>query len=174
MRKSTAHPLMISLRDVPETVLVPAKHLTGGSVGAQLVYGHEASMMIATRMPGYHSKPHLHDCEQLNYVLAGELFVFIDDAGFLVKQHDLFRVPRNAVHWSLVQGDGPCVLLEVHAPALIGDPGFTDTAVALLGSEEAETDIVKVGSVWPAQFDQTEIERRVMDAWAGQRGQDGG
>jgi hypothetical protein len=73
-----------------------------------------------------------------------------------------------------VQGDGPCVLLEVHAPALIGDPGFTDTAVALLRSEETETDIVKVGSVWPARFDQAEIEQRVMDAWAGPGGRDGG
>src|SRR4029077_21047928 len=141
---------------------VPAKHLSGGSVGAKIAYGADASIMVATRQPGYHSRPHLHDSEQLNYVLAGELYVFIDETGFLVKQGDVFRVPRNAVHWSWVQGTAPCVLLETHAPPLIGDPGVIDTAVALVTAAEKDIAITKVGSQWPTDIDQTSVERRVV------------
>ena len=31
-------------------------------------YGNECSLMIATRRPGYHTKPHQHESEQINYV----------------------------------------------------------------------------------------------------------
>jgi quercetin dioxygenase-like cupin family protein len=155
-------PLMTTLNDVPDTVLVPGQHLSGGSIGAKIVYGTDASMIVATRQPGYHSKPHLHDAEQLNYVMAGELYVFIEHDGFLVKEGDLFRVPRNAVHWSWVQGAKPCVLLEMHAPPLIGDPGVADTAVALMDASDKLADIVRVRSEWPADVDQAAVERRVM------------
>jgi mannose-6-phosphate isomerase-like protein (cupin superfamily) len=155
-------PLMIRLDDVPETVLVPATHLSGGSIGAKIAYGKDASIIVATRQPGYHSKPHLHDAEQLNYVLAGELYVFIDDTGFLVQPGDLFRVPRNAIHWSWVHGTAPCVLLEVHAPPLIGDPGIIDTAVALMSEAEKSAGVAGIGSQWPRDVDQASVERRVM------------
>jgi len=155
-------PLKVSLADIGETVLVPARHLAGGAVTAKIAYGKDASLMVATREPGYHSKPHLHDCEQLNYVLAGELYVFIDDTGFLVRAGDVFRVPRNAVHWSWVQGTTPCVLLEVHAPGLIGDPGIAEAAVALIDEREGRGDIVAIGSQWPTNIDQTGVEARVM------------
>jgi mannose-6-phosphate isomerase-like protein (cupin superfamily) len=159
--------LNVALADIPETCLVPAKFLTGGSVGAQIAYGRETSMMIATRQPHYHSKPHAHDSEQLNYVLEGELYVFVGDDGFLVKTGDIFRVPRNAVHWSWVQGTTPCVLLETHTPPLIGDEGVVDTAVALLAKGESREGIEAVTSQWPAGFDQAAVERKVMRRSAG-------
>jgi quercetin dioxygenase-like cupin family protein len=157
-----ASSLIVTFAEVPETNLVPAKFLSGGSIGAQIVYGQESSMMIATRQPQYHSKPHSHDSEQLNYVLEGELYVFVGDAGFLAKKGDTFRIPRNAVHWSWVQGTSPCVLLETHTPPLIGDPGVIDTARALIGEGETRNGIVAVPSRWPADFDRDAIERRVM------------
>lgn len=159
-------PLLAALADIPETILVPAKHLTGGSVGAQIAYGRDCSLMVATRQPGYHSKPHRHDAEQLNYVLAGELYIFVDQDGFLARAGDVFRIPRNAVHWSWVQGSAPCVLLEVHAPALIGDPGVTETARALIDHDERGDGIAAVASEWPTDIDQAAVERRVMDAAA--------
>jgi quercetin dioxygenase-like cupin family protein len=165
----TRSSLAVALADIPETCLVPAKFLTGGSVGAQIAYGREASIMIATRQPQYHSKPHAHDSEQLNYVLEGELYVFIDDDGFLVKKGDVFRVPRNAVHWSWVQGTTPCVLLEMHTPPLIGDEGVLDTAVALLSEAEPRDGIVAVASQWPGGSDQAAVERKVMQRTAGAR-----
>ncbi len=154
--------LVSSLSDIPETVLVPAKFLSGGSVGAQIAYGMESSLMVATRQPQYHSKPHFHDCEQLNYVLEGELYIFVDDDGFLARKGDVFRIPRNAIHWSWVQGNTPCVLLEVHTPPLIGDPGVTDTALALIGDDESRDAIVAVPSHWPDGFDRDAVEKKVL------------
>jgi quercetin dioxygenase-like cupin family protein len=155
--------LRVSLADIPETVLVPAKYLSGGSVGAQIAHGRDISLMIATRQPGYHSKPHLHDAEQLNYVLEGELYVFVENTGFLAKKGDVFRIPRNALHWSWVQGNGPCVLLEAHSPPLVGDPGVADTAVALMNPSERET-VTGIDSKWPADFDRDAVERKIRQS----------
>ena len=153
--------LNTSLFDVPETVLVPAKYLSGGSIGAQIAYGREMSLMIATRQPGYHSRPHLHDAEQLNFVLEGELYVFVEGAGFLAKKNDLFRIPRNAIHWSWVRGKGPCVLLEAHSPPLVGDKGVTDTAVALMQPAEREG-VLAIASQWPTDFDRDAAESEIL------------
>jgi quercetin dioxygenase-like cupin family protein len=160
--RSKVSPLVATLAEIPETNLVPVKFLSGGSIGAQIAYGLNSSIMVATRQPQYHSKPHAHDSEQLNYVLEGELYVFVEDGGFLVKKGDVFRIPRNAIHWSWVQGTTPCVLLEVHTPPLIGDPGVTNTARALLGDDEDRGAIVAVSSEWPANFDRDATERNVM------------
>jgi len=159
---SRSSPLHAALADIPETNLVPAKFLSGGSIGAQIAYGRESSLMVATRQPQYHSKPHCHDSEQLNYVLEGELYVFVDDDGFLAREGDIFRIPRNAVHWSQVQGTKRCVLLETHAPPLIGDPGVTETAVALMSEGEAREGIVGIRSEWPSDLDQGAVERKVL------------
>jgi quercetin dioxygenase-like cupin family protein len=156
--------LMASLDDIPETNLVPAQFLSGGSVGAKIAYGRDASIMVATRQPQYHSKPHSHDAEQLNYVLEGELYVFVEGDGFLAKKGDIFRIPRNAIHWSWVQGTTRCVLLETHTPPLIGDPGVIDTATALIGDNEERDGIVAVPSNWPADFNRDAVERKVMNA----------
>jgi quercetin dioxygenase-like cupin family protein len=153
--------LCVNAADIAETVLVPAKYLSGGSIGAQITYGENMSLLIATRQPGYHSKPHKHDAEQLNYVLDGELYVFVDDDGFLARKGDIFRIPRNAVHWSWVQGTRSCVLLETHAPPLVGDPGVIDTAVSLT-ERNAPDDFVTVKSEWPAAFECTPTEKRVL------------
>lgn len=167
MTAPPSHPrLLTSVADMPETNLVPATFLSGGSIGAQIAYGRESSLMIATRQPQYHSKPHRHDAEQLNYVLQGELYVFVDDDGFLAREGDIFRIPRNALHWSWVQGDKPCTLLETHTPPLIGDPGVTDTAVALIAETESRDGIAAVESQWPESFDQIAIERKVVPAAA--------
>lgn len=155
-------PLHVALADIPETCLVPAKYLSGGSIGAQIAYGLESSMMVAVRKPQYHSKPHRHDAEQLNFVLDGELYVFVDDEGFLARKGDIFRIPRNAVHWSWVQGSVPCVLLETHTPPLIGDPDVLDTAVALIAESERRDGMTAVPSLWPENVDRERVERRVM------------
>lgn len=155
-------PYSVALKDVPETALVPAKYLTGGSIGARIAYGKESSMMVATRQPGYHSKPHQHDSEQLNYVLEGELLIFVEQTAFRVRKGDIFRVPRNAVHWSWVQGTTECMLLETHTPSLIGDPGVMETAVSLLDPDEEKSGFASVATDWPTEFDRDAVERKVL------------
>lgn len=80
------------------------------AVTTQMAYGNDSSIMVATRPPGFHSKPHYHDSEQLNYVADGEMWIFIGEEGFPLKKGDFFRIPRNAVHWSWNRSDRPCIL----------------------------------------------------------------
>lgn len=162
--KSPRSSLLVNLTEIPETILVPAQYLAGGTVGAKIAYGRDMSIMVATRQPGYHSKPHRHDAEQLNYVMDGELFVFVGEFGFLARKGDLFRIPRNAVHWSWVQGCLPCILLEAHAPPLTADPGVLETAIALIDEVSGRPAMTGVGSEWPTDVDSAAVERRVMTA----------
>lgn len=156
--KTRTQSLAYSLNSVPEVELVPSKFLTGGAVTARITYGQDMSLMTATRDPGYHSRPHIHDSEQLNYVLAGELYVFIDEVAIHIRKGDVFRVPRNAVHWSWVQGNEPCTLLEVHTPPLLGDPGLFEGALPLAADDET-LDPQKVPSEWPQEFDRDAAEK---------------
>ena len=68
-------------------------------------YGNECSLMIATRRPGYHTKPHQHESEQINYVMDGEIWFFVKDHGFLCKKGDFHRIPANTVHWAFNRSD---------------------------------------------------------------------
>jgi quercetin dioxygenase-like cupin family protein len=88
-------------------------------MSTKMVRGNESTLMLATRPGGYHSRPHKHDTEQMNYVLDGEIWVFVEDQFFLVKAGDFYRVPRNAVHWGWITSDQPCTILEVFAPAYV-------------------------------------------------------
>ncbi len=56
-------------------------------------YGNECSLMWATRAPGYHTTPHAHEAEQINYVLEGEIWFFVEEHGFLCKAGDFQRIP---------------------------------------------------------------------------------
>lgn len=152
--------LLIPLDEVPDAELVPAAYVTGGSVTAKVVHGDSCSMMVATRVPGYHSKPHAHDCEQLNYVLEGEIFIYIEDGGYIARQGDMFRVPANAIHWSHVSDQG-CTLLEVHAPSLIGDANIAKDAVGLFTSAEKTGDVKRIPTDWHLDFDRDATERKV-------------
>lgn len=82
----------------------------------QLVYGTDSAFARSWRNPGYHSSPHIHDYEQLNYIQEGEMWFFVHDKGYHVKKGDTLRIPRNAIHWSWVKSDEPCLCYEVFSP----------------------------------------------------------
>jgi quercetin dioxygenase-like cupin family protein len=106
----------------------------GGAMSTKMVYGNDCNLMVAVRAPGYHSNPHRHECEQLNYVVEGEVWVFIENEAFLMKKGDFSRIPRNALHWAWNRGDTDCTLFEVHAPAC--DPLVRKNAVGLYAEGE--------------------------------------
>jgi len=102
-----------------------------------IVHGNNVSMMFATRPSGYHSKPHIHDCEQVNICLKGENIVFLQgqDPAFL-KEGDINRIPAGVIHWAWVTGSEPFDLLEIHSPGLQSDPKCKDYAVAMYADGE--------------------------------------
>ncbi|HTH96453.1 MAG TPA: cupin domain-containing protein [Stellaceae bacterium] len=81
-----------------------------------LVYGQDSALAISLRNGGYHSSPHIHDYEQINYIQEGEMWFFVHDKGYHVKKGDFLRIPRNAIHWSWVKTEEPCLCHEVFCP----------------------------------------------------------
>jgi len=82
----------------------------------RLVYGQDSALAISLRHSGYHSSPHIHDYEQINFIQEGEMWFFIHDRPYHVKKGDFLRIPRNAIHWSCVKTKEPCLCYEVFCP----------------------------------------------------------
>src|SRR5579872_4669921 len=135
--------LYVKSSDVPDAGNALAQR--GPEMSTKLVHGNDCNMMLATRPPGYHSNPHKHDSEQLNYVVSGDIWVFVDDQAFHVEAGDFYRVPRNAVHWGWVRSDQPCTILEVHAPAL--DPSTRKNIVGLYDKGETPAVVNPAASI---------------------------
>jgi quercetin dioxygenase-like cupin family protein len=106
---------------------VPARHarpLSAASENVMLtakqVFGTETSLLFAERAPGYHTKPHRHDSEQMNYIVAGEIWFYVDGHGYRCRPGDVMRIPRNKPHWAWNRGSEMAVVFESHSPPLIG------------------------------------------------------
>ena len=148
---------------ISEADLVPGEamvKLHGGQMKTLFIYGNEANLMIATRYSGYHSKPHRHTPEQLNYVLEGELWIFIEEEGYHLKKGDFLRIPGNALHWAWNRGTGPCTMAQVHAPVLY--PDGRKGAVGLFANNETPQ-VRKSPPQENVDMDVSDIERRVFE-----------
>jgi quercetin dioxygenase-like cupin family protein len=119
-----------------DSVMERAADMGTTSFTTKAVYGNASSLMVATRPAGYHSQPHFHDCEQLNLLRDGQLWVFIEDQAIHLDAGDFLRIPAGKVHWSWNQSDQPCVLFEVHTPGLHADPLISSFAVGLHDPDE--------------------------------------
>jgi quercetin dioxygenase-like cupin family protein len=149
--ESHRSPYHVRIEDVPAVDMAPPDGKQtgkGGALTAQMVFGSDTSIMIAERETGYHSKPHFHDAEQMNYVMDGSIWFFIGDHGFLAVKGDIVRIPRNAVHWAWVREPGNCVLFESHTPPLIGDEKMRNGAFPMLGADEDRSTILARENLW--------------------------
>ncbi len=164
---SKRSPYHVHSADVPAVDMAPPdgkQSGRGGALTAQMVFGSDTSIMIAERETGYHSKPHYHDAEQMNYVMDGSIWFFIGEEGFRAVKGDIVRIPRNAVHWAWVREPGNCVLFESHTPPLIGDEKMRNGAYPLLGADEDRSAITARENLW-AEVDGIEaIEARSIEA----------
>ena len=114
--------------------IVPRRTVTleaGTTFETTFVSGQSANLMVAHRPPGYHSRPHAHDAEQINYIAEGEVWFFVGERGWHLRQGDFFRVPRGAVHWMWNRTNRPLVLIEAHSPSMADDPLFASFGVRL-------------------------------------------
>jgi quercetin dioxygenase-like cupin family protein len=150
-------PLLVKAADIEdgENVL----EVKSGKMSTKMVYGNDCNLMVAVRGPGYHSNPHKHDSEQVNYVLDGEIWVFVEDEAFLAEAGDFYRIPRNALHWGWNRADTDCTILEVHAPAV--DPTRRRGAVGLYAESEAPDLSTTVSNI-VVKVDQDAMEARVF------------
>jgi mannose-6-phosphate isomerase-like protein (cupin superfamily) len=129
------------------------------SFHTKAVYGNAASLMIATRPPGYHSAPHVHDCEQLNWLRSGEVWVFVTDRAFHLRMGDFLRVPAGVVHWAWNKSAEPCTMVEVHSPGLQADSTLAEHAVALFDDEETPALAGTPRTTFVPDFDAAAVEK---------------
>jgi quercetin dioxygenase-like cupin family protein len=155
--------LALKPEDWPHIELVPKSMLKAGNVTAQVAHGKDCSIILATRSPGYHSKPHRHNAEQINYVLSGKAWLFVEDQGFYGGEGSVSRIPAGAIHWSWVLGDEPITVIEIHTPPLTGDAPVYAGKISMCLTPEEEAMVKHIPSEWPDDFDPSEIEKR----WVG-------
>jgi mannose-6-phosphate isomerase-like protein (cupin superfamily) len=136
---------------VPEDVV--EMKTSGGELRTKQVTGTHSSMTVATRTSGYHSQPHFHDCEQINYVTAGSIWVFIQDRAFHLRRGDFLRIPPSAMHWAWNRSEENVELIELHTPGLLLD-GVSPVALV----EDSEMPGTPVPSGWGS-----------TDLWAGEQ-----
>lgn len=130
-----------------------ATSVHGGAIGAaaagkltsKCVHGLKHNMTIARRKGSYHSAPHIHDAEQLHFVVQGEIRIFRSDAGFSCKPGDFNVVPPNMPHWAHVITDDDNVLLQAHSPVL----GSAANRRALLTEAEQRVPVPTVFNMTP-------------------------
>lgn len=111
----------------------------------RLVHGNDSAFAISLRHSGYHSSPHIHDYEQLNFIQEGEMWFFIHDEGYHMKKGDLLRIPRNAIHWSWVKTEEPCLCYEVFSPPPPKKDGMMNNARGLFDENEEPNSPPSIG-----------------------------
>jgi len=112
--------LHVKSTDVPQRKVTRTAGEGEGAMIVQRAYGNECSLMYAVRFPGYHTTPHAHDAEQINYVLEGEIWFFIEERAFHCKKGDFHRIPGGKIHWAWNRSQADTIVVEAHAPGLVG------------------------------------------------------
>lgn len=115
------HDLLINRSDTAvHTVEHETDHgLAEGHRVEQKVYGREMNLVYARRSADYHTDPHVHVAEQLNYCVEGRVWIFVEDEAYLMVEGDFTRIPPHAIHWA--RGETENVLLTAHGPPLVAD-----------------------------------------------------
>jgi quercetin dioxygenase-like cupin family protein len=157
----------VNRRDVKITERVAMAAVGESILRSQKVHGTDTSLMFAERAPGYHTSPHRHDCEQMNYIVSGEIFFFVDGRGYRCRAGDIMRIPRNKVHWAWNRGTETAVVFESHSPPLRDRGG---DAVALLGPDDDAAKIQQMSNIL-VKMDQAEIDRIEARGIAEEEGQ---
>jgi quercetin dioxygenase-like cupin family protein len=152
--------LRIKSEDVPVKKVVLSADQGQGSMVVKQAYGNESSLMVATRPPGYHTKPHKHISEQINHVLDGEIWFFVGDQGYLCKKGDFHRIPANTVHWAWNRSQADAVVVESHSPPLVG--GEIMKSAAGLFDDGEKPNLRGPGENLFVPYDQEAVERKVF------------
>ncbi len=90
------------------------------------VHGRLVGLSHATFPPGYGSRPHSHEGEELSRLIEGEISIFMvaptqpgtSGTEFRISAGDYMRIPAMAVHWKRNVSSRPAVMLELHNPPL--------------------------------------------------------
>jgi quercetin dioxygenase-like cupin family protein len=154
----------VNFDDVPEIVIPPRDPSNKAPFKAKKVAGAQASIMLADRGSGYHTKPHIHDCEQWNYIIAGEIWFFVEQYGYRCRKGDIMRIPRNRPHWAYNRSNDDAVVFECHAPLLVEERSSAKTVWLL--DDRDDKDAISTHRNNYIDFSQAEIDEIEARAFA--------
>jgi quercetin dioxygenase-like cupin family protein len=126
----------IQADDMSDNNIDSADRVAAKGHDMRLVHGNDCAFAVSLRRGGYHSSPHIHDYEQVNFIQEGEMWFYVHDQGFHLTAGDFLRIPRNAIHWSWVQTEQPCLCYEVFSPPPPKRPGRPDRKRGLFADDE--------------------------------------
>ncbi len=152
--------LQCKAEDIPNRKVVRSGKEGEGSMVVKRAFGAECSLMHAVRAPGYHTTPHAHAAEQINHVLAGEIWFFVENEGFHCKAGDFHRVPSNKIHWAWNRSDADAVVVEAHSPALVAGPQSEGSIGLFAGDENAVAKSPSQNNF--VAYDWQSVERRIF------------
>jgi quercetin dioxygenase-like cupin family protein len=152
--------LRATAEEVPVKKVVLKADEGRGSMVIKQAYGNESSLMVAVRPAGYHTKPHVHVSEQINHVLEGEIWFFVEDQGYQCKKGDFQRIPANKVHWAWNRSNAEVVVVESHSPPLVG--GEIIKSAAPLFAEGETPSLRGPGENQFVPFEQEAVERKIF------------
>lgn len=150
--------LHVKSQDVPERKRVHDGARGQGSMVVKKVYGNSCDLMVARRAPGYKTKPHFHESDQINHILEGEIWYFVEDEGFLCKKGDFVRIPGNAIQWEWNCSDAETIVIETHSPPMIGGQSI-EGAVALF-KDGVTLEVQGPGENKFVSYDTESVERK--------------
>jgi quercetin dioxygenase-like cupin family protein len=157
--------VLIRAADVKPTK-VTGSVLKGGSSQSSVAYSPMCSLAVTTRAPGFHSRARVHEGDELDYCVSGEIVIFVGDEGITMREGDFLRIRGGAVHWGIVTSDKPCTLVHIHTPPYIGNPGVANTAKGALFPSEKTQDFPTARDVFSEDIDTESIERKFFDSLA--------
>jgi hypothetical protein len=109
----------------------------------------------------------MHVSEQINHVLEGEIWFFVEEQGYLCKKGDFQRIPANKVHWAWNRSTADAVVVESHSPPLVGGEIIKGAAGLF---DEGETPMLRgPGENQFVPYAQELVERKVF---SGERKED--
>jgi quercetin dioxygenase-like cupin family protein len=152
--------LRADAKDVPTRKVVLSAEQGHGSMVVRQAYGNESSLMVAVRPSGYHTKPHKHVSEQINHVLEGEIWFFVEDKAYQCKKGDFHRIPANTVHWAWNRSTAEAVVVESHSPPLVG--GDIRQGAAALFDDSETPNLRGPGENQFVAYDQEGVEQKIF------------
>ena len=152
--------LQVKSDDVPKRKVVLTTEQGEGAMIVQQGFGNESSLMVAARPPGYHTKPHVHESEQINHVLEGEIWFFVEDKGYHCKKGDFHRIPANKVHWAWNRSNAEARVVESHSPPLVG--GDIIKGAAALFDDGEKPQLRGPGKNKFVAYDQEAVEKKLF------------
>jgi len=155
----------VAFEDVPVITVKPVDPNNKAPFQARIIHGWETGIMHAVRAPGYHTEPHSHDAEQINYIVDGEIWFFVEENGYRCKAGDVMRIPRNKVHWAWNRGPGEATVIETHSPPITANNQNNEKIVSLLGPDEDPAERYTPTNVFPP-FDHAAVRRVEERAFA--------